>query len=67
MIVKQKQKKHDILRAEQGFLNGVYTEVQIAKFVHYHHTHKNKERFFKERRMGKRFLYFYDYAIIQAR
>ena len=27
-------------------------------FVHCHHSHKNKERFLKEKRKGKRFLYF---------
>ena len=36
------EKKHYISRAEQGFLDGVYNEVWITKFVHCHHTHKNK-------------------------
>ena len=40
-----KEEKHYILKAEQGSLDWVYTEVvQIAKFVHYHHNRKNKER-----------------------
>ena len=55
-----------MLKAEQGFLDEVCTEVWIAKFVHNHHSHKNKERILKEKRKGKRFLYFYDYAIIRA-
>ena len=55
-----------VLKAGQGLLDGVYTEVYIAKFVHYHHSHKNKEMFLIEKRKDKRFLYFYDYAIIQA-
>ena len=38
----------------------------VAKFVHYHHSYKNKERFLKEKRKGKRSLYFYDYAITEA-
>ena len=59
-------RKNYILKADQGFLDWVYIEVQIAKFVHYHHSHKNKERFLKEKRKGKRFRYFYDHAIIQA-
>ena len=54
--------KHYILKAEQGFLDAVYTEVWIAKFAHYHHSHRNKERFLREKRKGKRFLYFYDYG-----
>ena len=37
----------------------------FTKFVHYHHSLKNK-KFLKEKRKAKRFLYFYDYAIIQA-
>ena len=52
-------KKNITLKTEQGFLNGVYTEVLIAKFVHYHHSHKNKVRFLKEKRKGERFLYFH--------
>ena len=50
--------KKNILQGEQGFLDGVYTEVQMATFVHYHHSHKNKEMFLKEKRKGKWFLYF---------
>ena len=38
-------------------LRGVHTEVQIAKFVHYHHIHKNKERFLTGKK-GKSFLSF---------
>ena len=41
--------KHYILKAEQGFLDAVY-------------SHRNKERFLREKRKGKRFLYFYDYG-----
>ena len=52
-------------KAEQGFLGGVYTEVWIVKFVHYHHSQKSKERFLQVKQQGKRF-YFHDYAIIQA-
>ena len=37
----------------QGFLDGVYTQLKIAKFVYYHHSHKNKEKFFQEKTKGK--------------
>ena len=37
---------------------GVYTEVQISKFVHYHHSHKNEERFLKEKERVKGFFIF---------
>ena len=42
------QEKHYILKAEQGCLDGMYTEVLNAKFVHYHHSHKNKGFWKKE-------------------
>ena len=32
-----------ILNVEQSFLVGVYTEVQIAKFMHCQHSHKSKQ------------------------
>ena len=35
----------------------MYTEVSIAKFVHYHHSHKNEEMFLKEK-MVKGFFTF---------
>ena len=50
------------MNAEQGFLDGVYTEAYITKFVNYHHCHKNKG-FLKKKRKGKRFLYFDDYVL----
>ena len=53
-ISKQLLKKHYILNVEQGFLDRVYTEVYISKFVHYDHSHK--DRFLKEKK-GERFLF----------
>ena len=43
---------------EKSFLDGVYPEVWITKFVHYRHSHKNKERFLKGKKKGKRFYLF---------
>ena len=50
-------RKDYILKAEQGFLDGVYTEVQISKFIHYYHSRKNKERFLKEKRVKGFFIF----------
>ena len=36
------------MKAQQGFLDGVFNEVQIAKFLQYYHSHKSKERFLKK-------------------
>ena len=35
------------------FLEGVYTDVSITTFVHYHHSHENKERFLKKKKRVK--------------
>ena len=31
----------------------MYTDVSITTFVHYHHSHENKERFLKEKKRVK--------------
>ena len=55
------KEKHYILKAEQDFLDRVYClYCQICALYH------SNERFLKEKRKGKRFLYFHEYAIIQA-
>ena len=53
----------NILKTKEDFLDGVYNKVQNAKFVHNHHSHKNKERFLKEKKKCKKFLYFLYFLI----